>query len=161
MHSPFPVTMIISGGQTGADRAALDAARAAGCPHGGALPRGRKAEDGQLPPCYELRELESASYARRTEQNVVDGDGTLICSHGELTGGSLLTRQLAEKHGRPWLHLDFSSTSQEQAAEQLRAWLKGHGVRTLNVAGPRASGDPHIYAAVRQLLGHLLQASSG
>ena len=159
MQSRFPVTRIISGGQTGADRAALDAAREAGCPHGGSLPRGRKTEDGPLPPCYVLRELASGSYARRTKQNVQDSDGTLICSHGALTGGSLLTRQLAENHMRPWLHIDFTSMTHEQAVNELQTWLSAHGIQVLNVAGPRASGDPHIYASVRLLLGRLLQSA--
>lgn len=158
MDHRFPVTQIISGGQTGADRAALDAARAAGCPYGGALPRGRKTEDGPLPPCYEMVVLNSANYARRTEQNVIDSDGTLILSHGQLAGGSLLTRQLTEKHERPCLHVDFQMMDEEQALVALQGWIEKEQIAILNVAGPRASGDPRIYSAVRSLLTRLLQS---
>lgn len=154
------VTRIISGGQTGADRAALDAAREVGCPHGGWLPEGRKAEDGPLPSCYELRELRSRSYKKRTEQNVIDSDGTLICSHGELSGGSLLTQNFAHKHDRPCLHLDFTLLSPGEALVIVTAWIRQNRIGVLNVAGPRASGDPCIYGAVRVLITELLRASS-
>ena len=82
------ITKIISGGQTGADRAALDVAMAHGIPHGGWIPKGRKTEGGPLPTKYQLQEMPTNSYPERTEKNVVDSDGTLIISHGELTGGS-------------------------------------------------------------------------
>ncbi|RLB35173.1 MAG: hypothetical protein DRH20_11280, partial [Deltaproteobacteria bacterium] len=94
---------IISGGQTGADRAALDFALDAGIPHGGWVPRGRLAEDGPLPARYAVQEIDRRSYAARTEKNVLEADGTLILSHGKLTGGSALTRRLAKRHERPWL----------------------------------------------------------
>jgi len=82
---------IISGGQTGADRAALDFAIGFDIPHGGWIPKGRKTEDGVLPDKYKLKEMPTASYPKRTEKNVLDSDGTLILSHGKLTGGSALT----------------------------------------------------------------------
>jgi len=95
------IDKIISGGQTGADRAALDAAIELDIPHGGWIPKGRKTEDGGLPEKYHLKEMPTGSYAARTEQNVIDSDGTLIVSHGKLNGGSALTRRLAKKHKRP------------------------------------------------------------
>ena len=97
---------IISGGQTGADRAALDVAIELGVPHGGWIPKGRLTEEGSLPAKYQLKEMPTASYPKRTEQNILDSDGTLIVSHGNLAGGSALTRKLAKKHQRPWLHID-------------------------------------------------------
>ncbi len=81
---------IISGGQTGADQAALDAAIKLGIPHGGWIPKGRSTENGKLPDKYKLKEMPTKSYPNRTEQNVIDSDGTLIITHGKLTGGSNL-----------------------------------------------------------------------
>jgi len=143
---------IVSGGQTGADRAALDAAIALGLDHGGWLPRGRKTEDGPLPLTYKLQELKSGHYRVRTEQNVIDSCGTLICSFGPLTGGSALTEALAVKHGRPCLHIDFELYELHQAAATTLEWLKANRIRTVNVAGPRLSGQPKIYTAVMKLL---------
>jgi hypothetical protein len=151
------IRKIVSGGQTGADRAALDVAIERGIPHGGWIPRGRLTEDGPLPGRYRLLETESRSYAGRTERNVLDSDGTLIVSRGRLTGGSALTRQLAKRHGRPWLHVDLDVLGGEEAARRVRVWLRENRIRVLNVAGPRASKDPGIQRAVRGLLGAVLK----
>lgn len=139
------IVKIISGGQTGVDRAALDAAIRLGVPHGGWIPKGRLTEEGPLPASYALTETLSAVYAERTEKNVIDSDGTLIISRGELCGGSLTTRDMAVAHGRPWLHVDLGRMSAFKAALQICAWLTETGIRVLNVAGPRASKDRLIY----------------
>ena len=102
------VKRIISGGQTGADRAALDVAIILNIPQGGWVPKGRLAEDGPIHTKYQLQEMPTDSYKARTEQNVIDSDGTLIISHGELTGGSAYTRKMAMKHGKPWYHADLN-----------------------------------------------------
>ena len=107
--------------------------------------QGRKTEAGRLPAKYQLKEMPTDSYQERTEQNVIDSDGTLIISHGELTGGSDYTGRMAEKHGNPWIHIDASSTSVEAAVELVRAWINGSQVKVLNVEGPRGSKDPKIY----------------
>jgi hypothetical protein len=146
------VERIISGGQTGADRAALDFAIACGIPHGGWVPRGRKTEAGRLPDRYALRELPSAAYWRRTERNVLAADGTLIVSHGRLTGGSALTRSFAERHERPWMHADLARKSVEAAGDAVRDWIEGNEIRVLNVARPRAGQDPGIYGDTLALL---------
>jgi len=143
---------IISGGQTGADRAALDTAIEKGIPHGGWIPKGRKTEDGTLPEIYNLQEMPTASYPKRTEQNILDSNGTLIISHGSLTGGSSLTRKLAKQHNKPFLHLDMTELTSEQASEQLKRWVAGHNIKTLNVAGPRASKDPLIYSLTKEII---------
>lgn len=143
---------IISGGQTGADRAALDAAITLGLPHGGWLPRGRKTENGPLPAQYNLKELDSENYRIRTEQNVIAGDGTLIVSFGPLTGGSALTESLSIKHGRPCLTLNLELISLDEAVYAVEKWLQRYDIATINVAGPRASGEPRIYDAVYELL---------
>ncbi|MEW5980174.1 MAG: putative molybdenum carrier protein [Acidobacteriota bacterium] len=143
---------IISGGQTGADQAALDVAMELGIPHGGWVPKGRLTEAGPLPARYLLTEMPTGSYEARTEKNVVDSDGTLIFSHGPLNGGSGLTRTLAKKHGKPWLHLDLDLMNAAQAAQAVMFWIRGKGIRVLNVAGPRASKDPFIYDDVRAVL---------
>jgi hypothetical protein len=143
---------IISGGQTGADRAALDAAMELDIPHGGWLPRGRKAEDGPVPRHYRLQEMGSPKYRDRTRKNILESDGTLIISYGPLTGGSALTEALAIRHERPCLHLDMEYHTLEKAAVALELWLKKFSISTLNVAGPRASGEPRIYDTVKELL---------
>lgn len=143
---------ILSGGQTGADRAALDAAIDLGLPLAGWLPRGRKTEDGPLPPRYALREMDSDSYRDRTEKNIIDSDGTLIVSFGPPTGGSALTEALALKHDRPCLVLDLEQLHLPAAVRALEKWIRQYTIRTMNVAGPRASGEPRIYEAVRRLL---------
>jgi HAD superfamily hydrolase (TIGR01509 family) len=147
------ITKIVSGGQTGADRAALDFAIKNNIPHGGWLPKYRKAEDGPLPDYYRLREMKTVSYIKRTEQNVIDSDGTLIISHGKLTGGSALTRQFAKRHKRPWLHIDLNKYSDlVDAAVFVSRWIAENVIKVLNVAGPRASKDAYIYSGVRKLL---------
>lgn len=146
------IERILSGGQTGADRAALDVAIQLGIPHGGWVPRGRRTEEGPLPEKYRLQEMETDSYPARTEKNVVASDGTLIVSHGDLTGGSARTRDLAETHARPWLHMDMDAETFEGAVESVRAWIAGNRIGTLNVAGPRASEDQSIYRETHGLL---------
>ena len=151
------VETIISGGQTGADRGALDAAIALGLPHGGACPAGRRAEDGRIPDRYAMTELASRDYAARTEQNVVDSCGTAIISWGPLTGGSALTRELAVRHGRPWVHLPLRSRAISEAARELRAFCAAHRIRTLNIAGPRESNAPGIHDAVVRVISAAMQ----
>jgi hypothetical protein len=143
---------IISGGQTGADLAALDAAISLGISHGGWLPRGRKTEAGPLPQKYRLKELTSATYRNRTEKNIRNSDGTLIISLGPLTGGSALTEALAIRHDRPCLHLNLQLINQVQAVTAIINWLREYQVNIVNVAGPRASGEPRIYQKVFDLL---------
>jgi len=146
------ITKIISGGQTGADRAGLDYAIANKIPHAGWVPKGRKTEDGKLPECYQLQEMPTGEYRKRTEKNILDSDGTLIVSHGQLSGGSALTRELAKKNKKFWIHIDMQEVTLETAAARLVSWIEKNRIGTLNVAGPRASKDPKIYAATLALL---------
>jgi len=143
---------IISGGQTGADQGALDAAISSGINHRAWLPKGRKTENGALPLSYRLKEMDSAHYSSRTRQNVLDSDGTLIISNGALTGGSALTRNLAQQQLRPCLHVNMSRKSVAVAANQIVKWMTHHHVCILNVAGPRSSSDARIYAVTRDVL---------
>ena len=110
------IAKIISGGQTGADRSALDFAIKYNIPHGGWLPKGRQAEDDKLPQRYQLQEMPTPEYSKRTEQNVLDSDGTLIVSHGHLTGGSALTELFAEKHQKPCIQIDLSNLTMGEAS---------------------------------------------
>jgi hypothetical protein len=154
------IKKIISGGQTGADRAALDVAIALGIPHGGWIPKGRKTERGPLPAKYQLREMPTAEYPKRTEQNVKDSDGTLIVSHGELSRGSDFTRQMAVKHGKPWIHVDVNKVWVEATVQIIRAWISGNNIEVLNVAGPRASKDREIYSTTARILKAVLQSQN-
>jgi len=150
------IKKIVTGGQTGADRAALDAAIEYGIPYGGWLPRGRKTEDGRLSERYHLKEIQSISYPQRTELNVIDSDGTLIISHGNLSGGSAYTLEMAKKHKRPCLHIDLNEISEYKAVEIIKYWTDVKGIETLNVAGARASEDPQIYEVTKNLIKSVL-----
>ena len=143
---------IISGGQTGADRAALDFAIKMDLLHGGWIPKGRLAEDGPLPSKYHLKEMRTKIYARRTEKNVVDSDGTLIVSHDKLSGGSRYTMDMAILHEKPWLHINLTEQSILEAAQKVIDWTLDNQIETLNVAGSRESKNPKIYRAVFELL---------
>ena len=146
------IRKIISGGQTGADRAALDAAIQLDIPHAGWIPKGRLTENGPLPDKYQLAEMPGSSYRQRTEQNVIDSNGTLIISHGQLVDGSDYTRKMAIKHQRPWLHVDLNQTPAFKAAALIHSWIEENAIEILNVAGPRASKDHQIYRAVFKLI---------
>ena len=153
----MPVEKLLSGGQTGADRAALDFAIAHGIPHGGWCPRGRLAEDGALEERYTLRETPDPEYPQRTEWNVRDSDGTVIFSiSSELSGGSKLTEKLAGCHGKPCLHLS-QERDREKAAELLRQFVRQHDIHVLNVAGPRASNEPAVQRFVLETLEKLFK----
>ena len=148
------IRRIVSGGQTGADRAALDAAMESGIETGGWVPRGRWAEDGRVPERYpSMKETDSAEPAVRTECNVRDSDGTVVFSHGEVSGGTKWTVEVSGRLRKPLLWLDLSTQPVETAAVRLREWTTAEGIEVLNVAGPRASEDAAIHPAVRAVLG--------
>jgi hypothetical protein len=157
------IRKIISGGQTGADRAALDAAIKLEIPHGGWMPKGRKAEDGDIPEKYQLQEMPTASYPKRTENNVLHSEATLILTHGQLTGGSKLTSEYAAQHGRKWLHIDLEKMPAFKAVRVINDWLVTHDIEILNVAGSSAGKDNKIYSKTFQILTavYRLNLSSG
>ena len=140
---------IVSGGQTGADRAALDWAIVHRLKHGGWCPAGRLAEDGSIPARYHLRETQSPAYPERTLLNVEQSDATLIVSPDPPAGGTLLTVQHAQEVGKPVLVV--TRENEEESPDLLRAFIRQHGVNILNVAGPRASGCPEVKAMVGRL----------
>ena len=143
------IKTIISGGQAGVDRAALDAALANNIAHGGWCPRGRTAEDGVIDDRYLLRETDSADYAVRTRWNVRDSDGTLILKTGHVEGGTALTVQIAGTLNKPVLVIDLDLPAQ---AMQLEDWINDNDIKVLNVAGPRESKQPGIYQKAYNLL---------
>lgn len=148
-------TRIVSGGQTGADRAALDWAIRAGIDHGGWCPKGRLAVDGVIPARYRLTETDSADYAVRTRLNVRDSDATLILNLGALDGGTALTAEHAQALGRPCLTLQLDAdptASPARAAAAIDDWIATGAFAMLNVAGPREQGRPGIYAATTAAL---------
>ena len=152
MDPVLPLSRLLSGGQTGADRAALDFAIERGLPHGGWCPRGRLAEEGVIDARYHLRETPSADYSQRTEWNVRDSDGTVIFSiHPELTGGSRFTREVAERLGKPCLHLS-GERGITDSARALRDFVRENQIQVLNVAGPRRSQEPEVGAFVKAVL---------
>lgn len=147
---------IISGGQTGADRAALDIAIKLNILHGGWIAKGRKTEFGPLPLTYNLMEMNTSDYPSRTKQNILDSHGTVIISRGELTGGSKLTLSFSRVAGKPNIHIDLLQTETFEAALLLQSFVLENQIQVLNVAGPRASHDPDIYFEVKSLLEAML-----
>jgi len=140
---------VVSGGQTGVDRAGLDAALDAGLPIGGYCPKGRLAEDGRVPDRYPLVELQSDRYQSRTEKNVVESDATLVLNCGALTDGTRATVDYTRQHGRPCLVVQLDDRPD---LEEMRTWLAANRVGTLNIAGPRESKCPGIYLKTLALL---------
>lgn len=140
---------IISGGQTGVDRAALDVAGELGIARGGWCPAGRRAEDGLIPAHYPLCETPGRGYAQRTEWNVRDADATLVLAAAAPAGGTRLTLRLASRLAKPCLLLRLDGSEAEAA---LRRWLADPSLRVLNVAGPRESEQPGIYARAKAFL---------
>ncbi len=140
---------VVSGGQTGVDRAAMDLALEMGLPCGGWCPEGRKAEDGPLAPRYPLKETPSADYAQRTEWNVRDSDGTLVLTRGQPTEGTAFTIEVATRLGRPCLVLDLAEQPNPSVVHD---WANAQGIKILNVAGPRESKCPGIYAQAAAFL---------
>jgi hypothetical protein len=154
MGSEWLPDEIVSGGQTGVDRAALDVALELGIACGGWCPKGRRAEDGPIPSCYPLRETASPHYSVRTELNIRDSDGTLILNLGPLEGGTSYTARVADRHGRPCL---IVALDQNPQPEEARNWLQVHAIRRLNVAGPREEKRPGAYAAAHEFLVRVLR----
>jgi Circularly permutated YpsA SLOG family len=143
------ILKIISGGQTGVDRAALDTGLELGIPCGGWCPEGRRAEDGPIDLRYPLRETTSRDYRVRTEKNVKEADGTLILTRGLAGGGTALTIHFAQKHHKPHLVVDLSA---ETGPEKVRDWIDNNRIRVLNVAGPRETERPGIHSQAVDLL---------
>lgn len=155
---------IISGGQTGVDRAALDAALALDVPCGGWCPAGRRAEDGRIANRYPLKETASGDYAERTKANIRDSDATLLIGFGRFEAtspGTHLTAEVAEKWGRPVFVARLTAKNGGYACiSEIRSWIGEHGISVLNIAGPRESEAPGVYAAAHDLVLNLLTALS-
>ncbi len=154
------IDKVVSGGQTGVDRAALDAAIEARVGCGGWCPRGRRAEDGIIPEHYPLKQTPGSNYLERTRRNVEDSNGTLIVAPGQPVGGTLATLCHARRIGRPVMVVDPTNPIGEARLDGILEWLVAHQIRVLNVAGPRESGSPGIYDNARDLIARLLVATS-
>ncbi len=152
----FAKLKIISGGQTGVDRAALDAAMTSGVATGGWCPEGRKAEDGPIDDRYPLQVLPGADYIQRTRKNVQDSDGTVIISFGSLSGGTKKTRLYCDTEKKPCLLIDANEVLPEKAAIEIDSFIKDNDISILNIAGPRASGEPCAYDFTKQTIETLL-----
>ena len=151
------LTKIVSGGQTGTDRAALDCAIQFGLEHGGWCPAGRIAEDGVIPQHYQLNELAEAGYKQRTRQNIIDSDGTLILNLGDLDGGTLATSKLAKHLQKPYLLVQLDSEVLEDDVASVISWLAQSQIKVLNVAGARESKRQGSYQLAREFLQQLFK----
>ena len=172
---PNGVKRIVSGGQTGVDQAALQAAINLNIPHGGWCPKGRRSEDGPIPPRFLLSETHSTKYWVRTEKNVQDSDATLILYRHQVSGGTALTKRLAVKHDRPYLAVDLMSPKSAgesalfgdvnsgqrwpNSIARVRHWLVDTGAQCLNIAGPRESGEPGIFDEAYQFVSDIFLES--
>jgi hypothetical protein len=159
--SAMALTKIISGGQTGVDRGALDAALVAGFPCGGWCPADRAAEDGEIPERYPLTPLPDSvvgegsqvrearqlaeQYRARSLKNVQDSDGTVILYCGTLSGGTLLTQKLCIREKKPFIALDAQTMTKLRAADAISQFVEEYAIQVLNIAGPRLSGWPGGY----------------
>ena len=150
---------IISGGQTGADRAALDAAIALGMEYGGAVPKGRLAEDGPIDETRypHLKELRTAAYTARTRRNVMDADATLAFTDGPLTGGTAQTVRIVKARRKPHLVIDLQELKKRDAVKAIKKWLAELRPAVLNVAGSRESVAPDLYRKVYRVLKEALK----
>lgn len=148
------IQRIVSGGQTGVDRGALDAAIWLGIPHGGWCPQGRRSEDGPIPECYQLMETQQRDYSVRTERNVVDSEATLVLYENELSGGTAFTVRMAKKHRKPLLVVDLNEPVDSR---EVLDWLINESIEVLNVAGPRESSRDGIADRARILLVDVLR----
>jgi hypothetical protein len=147
---------IISGGQTGVDRGALDAAIARGMKIGGWCPADRSAEDGAIAPQYPLLPAPKPGNRERTLRNVVDSDGTLILYFATLVGGTQETLRFCMELQRPYLLIDASEVPPARAAERSKAFVAEHQIEVLNVAGPRASGWTQGYDFAKAVIFDLI-----
>ncbi len=151
------VEKIVSGGQTGVDRAALDVALELNIPCGGWCPAGRRAEDGQIPAHYPLKETPSPEYRQRTEWNVRDSDGTLVLTRGRPTGGTGLTVAVAKRLEKLCLVVDLNQSVDSAA---IKEWIAKNQITMLNVAGPRASEKPGIAQQAATILRNVLSGDT-
>ncbi len=143
------IVKIVSGGQTGVDRAALDVALSLGLACGGWCPLGRRAEDGPIPERHPVTETGSLKYEKRTRLNVRDSDGTLVICGGKPTGGTALTVCAVKGLRRPVLVIDPDNSDSLTAFGD---WVEAEAITVLNVAGPRESTEPGIYARAQAFL---------
>lgn len=149
---------IISGGQSGAEIAGIDAAIEHGMPYGGWLPKGRKTENGPLNVKYtDMIEMPDGDYPERTEQNVKDADGTVIFTHGQPSDDSALTNEYAIKNNKPLLHIDLDILSESSAIESLMDWINEKKIEVLNVAGSPESQDEYIYDEVHSIFKSIIK----
>ena len=146
------IKKIISGGETGAGQAALDAAIKWRIPHGGWIKEGRATEAGKLPEKYRLTVMSAGTPAKCAEQNIIDSNGTLIVSHGSLVKDLKYLQEKIGKHNKPCLHIDLKKINAFQAAHVVKKWASDHSIETLNVAGPKISEDKYIYQSAMRLL---------
>ncbi len=153
MKDGLKLQRIISGAQTGVDRAALDVGLELGIPIGGFCPKGRRSEDGSIPAKYPMIETTSADYRVRTEKNVIESDGTLILTIGQVSGGTAYTIKMAKRNERPCLLVQLD---EEPHFEMVIDWLVTNNIKILNVAGPRESKAPGIHIRALHFLRVLL-----
>lgn len=148
---------IVSGGQTGADRAGLDAAMEAGLPVGGYCPKGRLAEDGTVPDMYPLVELTKGGYSARTEKNVIESDGTLILNIGKISGGTRLTLECARKYGKSCFVVQLDKIVKPDVVQD---WIASSNIGVLNIAGPRESKCPGLHAKAVEFLRQVFKSEN-
>ena len=148
---------IISGGQTGVERAALDAAIKLDIPHDGWTYKGRKTEEGVLPEQYNVKEIENPSYFERLENNIVDSDGTVILTFGQVPIVNRAITDLANKHKKPYLHIDLIECTRNHAIASVRKWMIGYEIETVYFTGSKPHAAPNVYEEAMQAIEGIYQ----
>lgn len=151
---------VISGGQTGVDRGALDAALDHGFPCGGWCPPGRMAEDGPIDDIYPMSEMAYGSYPERTRQNIIDSDGTVIIYSGKPEGGTKVTLENCLQLGKPYELINTQETPVREAAGLIMSFIQSRSINILNVAGPRQSKNPELYDYAYKTVSLVLETDS-
>ncbi len=146
------IKKIISGGQPGVERAALDAAIKLNIPHKGWTYKTRRTDEGILPDKYRVKESEGVGFSDRIEKNVLASDATAVLTHGSLTIGLKIVKDFAEKHNRPYLHVDLNENPLNSASALIRKWMINNQLESIYFTGSKSTDSTHLHQEVIRII---------